>query len=282
MALPSSGAISFSQIQTEFGGTDPISLSEYYNTTSGLGLNISSQYSSIPASGAIAMSDFYGGQGFNFYETTTFTTTDGISGGSLSVSVSSTSSMKDRWIIIQFGGYRGNGPFNINPTITVSTGGTGSATVTAFNTYSYPASDGRSNAIAYRKIADGATSVTLAYTNPNYRTGGNQQGDGDYNPIVNSYGYTIGSVFVVSGVPTLTHYGLQQTGSLNVSTGTITLNATSTKSFAVFATYEKRTPFTIGNATYYSHSGYKLNPPVGNTTYTSVVKGTFHGILFNY
>jgi hypothetical protein len=43
MALPSSGAISFSQIQTEFGGTNPISLSEYYNTTSGLGLGISSQ-----------------------------------------------------------------------------------------------------------------------------------------------------------------------------------------------------------------------------------------------
>tara|TARA_B100001113_G_scaffold183007_1_gene149988 strand:+ start:717 stop:1460 length:744 start_codon:yes stop_codon:yes gene_type:complete len=31
MALSSSGAISFSQIQTEFGGSNPISLSEYYS-----------------------------------------------------------------------------------------------------------------------------------------------------------------------------------------------------------------------------------------------------------
>ena len=30
MALPASGAMSFSQLQTEFGGANPISLSEYY------------------------------------------------------------------------------------------------------------------------------------------------------------------------------------------------------------------------------------------------------------
>jgi hypothetical protein len=173
MALPSSGAISLSQIQTEFGGTNPISLSEYYNTTSGLGLGISSQYS-IPASGAIAMSNFYGAQKFNFYETTTFVTSASVSGGNQSVSVSSTSSMKDRWMIVCFGGWNADVPFNINPTINFTTGATGSATVTAVNTYSYPADDGYSDGIAYRKIADGATSVTVAYTNPNYQTGGGE------------------------------------------------------------------------------------------------------------
>ena len=49
MALQTSGAISLSDIQSEFGGSNPISLSEYYGAASG-----------IPASGAISLSDFYG------------------------------------------------------------------------------------------------------------------------------------------------------------------------------------------------------------------------------
>ena len=31
MAISGSGAVSFSQIQTEFGGSNPISLNEYYS-----------------------------------------------------------------------------------------------------------------------------------------------------------------------------------------------------------------------------------------------------------
>ena len=49
MALQTSGAISLNDIQTEFGGSNPISLSEYYGADSG-----------IPASGAISIGDFYG------------------------------------------------------------------------------------------------------------------------------------------------------------------------------------------------------------------------------
>lgn len=280
MALPSSGAISFSQIQTEFGGTNPISLSEYYNTTSGLGLGISSQYS-IPASGAIAMSNFYGAQKFNFYPTTTFVTTTAPSGNA-AIDVSSTSSMKDRWMIVCFGGWNSDSPFNINPTINFTTGATGSATVTAVNTYSYPASDGYSDGIAYRKIADGATSVNIAYTQTLWYVGAGETADGTPTNPSYDYGSINAAVYVVAGVPTLTHYGLQSTGSLNNGTGSITLNATSTKSFAIFVAWRNRTPFTITNATYYSESGYKLNPSVGNTTYTTIMKGTFHGILFNY
>ncbi len=49
MALQSSGAISLANIQTEFGGTNPISLSEYYST------------GNAPASGEIQLAaDFYG------------------------------------------------------------------------------------------------------------------------------------------------------------------------------------------------------------------------------
>ena len=48
MALQSSGAIKLSEIQTEFGGSNPISLSEYYGSDT------------VPESGVISLSDFYG------------------------------------------------------------------------------------------------------------------------------------------------------------------------------------------------------------------------------
>lgn len=49
MALANTGPLSLSDIQTEFGGSDPISLSEYYAAATG-----------VPASGTISISDFYG------------------------------------------------------------------------------------------------------------------------------------------------------------------------------------------------------------------------------
>jgi hypothetical protein len=56
MALPVSGTISLSQIQTEFTGSNPISISEYYR---GGGL-VTSNNTSVPTSGAISLSNFYG------------------------------------------------------------------------------------------------------------------------------------------------------------------------------------------------------------------------------
>jgi len=49
MVLQTSGPISLANIQTEFGGSNPISLSEYYGA-----------YWGIPTSGAISIGDFYG------------------------------------------------------------------------------------------------------------------------------------------------------------------------------------------------------------------------------
>lgn len=49
MTLQASGPISFGQIQTEFGGANPISMTEYYGRSFG-----------IPASGLISASHFYG------------------------------------------------------------------------------------------------------------------------------------------------------------------------------------------------------------------------------
>ena len=66
MTLPASGPLSLSQIQTEMGGSNPISLSEYYKNggivrstlPTGGAIN-----TNVPTSGAIAMSNFYNGQG---------------------------------------------------------------------------------------------------------------------------------------------------------------------------------------------------------------------------
>ena len=54
MALQTSGAISLSEVQSEFTGSNPISLSEYYRS----GAYVPSGATAIPASGAIAISDF--------------------------------------------------------------------------------------------------------------------------------------------------------------------------------------------------------------------------------
>jgi hypothetical protein len=57
MVLQSSGAISMNNIQTEFGGVNPIGLNEYYLNgayTTGSGA------SGIPTSGAISLGSFYG------------------------------------------------------------------------------------------------------------------------------------------------------------------------------------------------------------------------------
>lgn len=58
MALPSSGTISFSQLQSELGGSNPISLSEYYRGGSIVNSNVVGP--SIPSSGTISLSNFYG------------------------------------------------------------------------------------------------------------------------------------------------------------------------------------------------------------------------------
>lgn len=65
MALQSSGAISLGNIQTEFGGTNPISISEYYGAATG-----------VPASGTISISDFYGTSSVVIYTASNSTNLD--------------------------------------------------------------------------------------------------------------------------------------------------------------------------------------------------------------
>ena len=68
MALQTSGQISIQNIATEFGGSTPHSLSEYYAAASG-----------VPASGEISLDDFYGKS--NIF---TFSITSNVANGNLS------------------------------------------------------------------------------------------------------------------------------------------------------------------------------------------------------
>lgn len=56
MALPPGGSLSLSQIQGEFGGSNPISMSEYYRG----GAFVTNNNTSVPTSGTISISNFYG------------------------------------------------------------------------------------------------------------------------------------------------------------------------------------------------------------------------------
>ena len=56
MAIQSSGLITLQDIEDEFGGTGSISLSEYYRN----GVYVTSNNTSVPTSGAISLSNFYG------------------------------------------------------------------------------------------------------------------------------------------------------------------------------------------------------------------------------
>ena len=58
MAIQSSGAITLLNVQNEFGGSTPISLSEYYRTP--YGAYVTSNNTSVPTTGAISLSNFYG------------------------------------------------------------------------------------------------------------------------------------------------------------------------------------------------------------------------------
>lgn len=60
MALPTSGPLSLSDIQGEFGGSNPISLSEYYAGGGLVPSGTSGTNGPVPTSGTISISSFYG------------------------------------------------------------------------------------------------------------------------------------------------------------------------------------------------------------------------------
>jgi len=60
VALPTSGTLTLADIQTEFGGSNPIGLSEYYAGGSYVPAGTSGTNGAVPSSGTISVSNFYG------------------------------------------------------------------------------------------------------------------------------------------------------------------------------------------------------------------------------
>lgn len=78
MAIPASGPLSLTDIQTEFGGSNPISLSEYYAGGGLVPAGTTGTYGAVPSSGAISVQNFYGTSNFipsyieNVFSTTVY------------------------------------------------------------------------------------------------------------------------------------------------------------------------------------------------------------------
>lgn len=60
MALPTSGPLTLTDIQTEFGGANPIGLNEYYAGGTYVPAGTTGTYGAVPSSGEISIRNFYG------------------------------------------------------------------------------------------------------------------------------------------------------------------------------------------------------------------------------
>lgn len=60
MALPASGPLALTDIQTEFGGANPIGMNEYYAGGGLVPPGTSGTYGAVPSSGALSIQNFYG------------------------------------------------------------------------------------------------------------------------------------------------------------------------------------------------------------------------------
>lgn len=277
MAIPSTGAISMNDIQTEFGGVNPINLNEYYPSMS---TTIPTGYG-IPASGPLSLGDFRGTQSFSLnYITAIDANALGTNtGGSTSVDVSANAGKLDRWIVLATG--MAEAGVNI-----VSTGASytiaGTAPITVFNSGFSTDSDGHRVAIVYKKINNSDTSITVAWTNPYYNPGtGNIYFEPDRGHVI--------FVYELVGIPTM--------GTVNSVTGSGNTTADmilsgSTKHCAILITTTNTTPpaSTMTNATIAPYvlgrhaSFYDTNMGASTVTYTTDVVnyGCFGGAAFPY
>jgi hypothetical protein len=126
MPLQTSGPISLGNVQTEFGGTNPIAMSEYYAGGANVPSGATGTNGAIPTSGTISMSKFYGSV------KTAFSPAGGTSAGSpqalsdfgtYDASVTITCTTPATWTWTRSG--------DTNATATVSSGG--SSTSITFN-----------------------------------------------------------------------------------------------------------------------------------------------------
>lgn len=156
MPLPTSGAITLDQIQTEFDGNNPISLGEYYRGTG----NVTNNNTNVPLTGPISIGNFYGSS----VSTVTYVggfavayggggTTKTITINALTGGIASAPSVGDLVILA----------WNVSTTVNVTFGAPAGWTL-AHETYN-PSQTGRIQdtnlMVAYRTWAAGDSTVTF-------------------------------------------------------------------------------------------------------------------------
>ena len=282
MAIPSTGSISLKDIQTEFGGSDPANLNEYYT---GSRTTIPTGYG-IPSSGAISLGDFRGTQKFSLNYITAIDANalgSPTTGGSVELNISARAGNLDRYIVLATGMAQAG-------TIIVSYGGAtytinGNPVTTIFNDGFVTDSDGHRVAMVYRKITNGASTVTVGWSALSYPGGERGETVIYYEP---DRGHAI-FVYELTGIPTM--------GTVNSTTGaggnTADMVLTgSTKRCAILITTINGSspPTSMTNATITTTlngrhtSWYDTNMGSGTLTYsTNVVNyGCFGGASFPY
>lgn len=176
MAIPSSGSLALSAIQTEFGGSNPISMSEYYAGGSNVPSGTTGNNGNVPTSGALDFNDFRGSSNVTFMIATGGTiTTSGdykihrfTSSGTFAISQRDGASPVMDYLIIAGGGGGGAG----------SSGGAGAG--------------GRRYVTGFTQPSTGNYSVTVGAGGtvnmaPNYGTG-NNGGNSVWNGITSTGG----------------------------------------------------------------------------------------------
>lgn len=281
MAIPSTGSISLKDIQTEFGGSDPANLNEYYT---GSRTTVPTGYG-IPSSGAISLGDFRGTQKFSLNYITAIDANalgSPTAGGSVELNISARAGNLDRYIVLA------TGMAQAGTTIVIYGGATytidGNPVTTIFNDGFVTDSDGHRVAMVYRKITNGASTVTVGWSALSYPR---EPGGAAiyYEP---DRGHAI-FVYELTGIPTM--------GTVNSTTGaggnTADMVLTgSTKRCAILITTINAAspPTSMTNATITTTvngrhtSWYDTNMGSGTLTYSTnaVDYGCFGGASFPY
>ena len=164
--LPTSGAISWNDIQNSFGGSNPVAINEYYRDSTYV--PTSAINNNIPTSGTITSSNFYGSDGFSG---TTGTFTNGNTGGKIS---------SQGWIAGSIGADLGVA-FILTESSTQSpctaTGGTSSnligRTLTLSGAQSYSGTLGTASATATPASGYGSTGVSIQFATASMASSGN-------------------------------------------------------------------------------------------------------------
>ena len=160
MVLPLSGTISLTDIQTEFGGSTPISISEYYRN-GGLVISIP-ENANIPITGSINLSNFFGATftaGFSFSLLATGTNT----GAAIVVTPSKLDPRRNIVVIHA----RTAGGTGLLPAPAATIAGTTGTIITALNSTAYD--DGQAVTVSSGVVKTGSTvSITLGSADGTY------------------------------------------------------------------------------------------------------------------